>query len=124
MIYDYVGPGSTANSKVYRITLMLFRDQNCANCAAMPTEVTIGIFNNDNNILFGSVHTVPLSNTEIIPINALPPCITNPPVLNYTVGTYTFTVQLDDNNTGYTAAYQTCCRIDNIQNVPDAVGAT
>lgn len=124
MIYEYVGPGATALSMRYKITLMLFRDQNCANCAVMPVDVSIGIFNNDNGHLFLTPATVALSSTLDVPINALPLCITNPPVLNYTVGFYTFTVDLPNNNAGYTAAYQTCCRIDNIQNVPDGIGAT
>ena len=47
-----------------------------------------------------------------------------PPTLRYTVGYYTFTVTLPNNNNGYTAAYQTCCRIDNIMNVGNSVGAT
>lgn len=124
MIYEYLGIGSAANSARYRITLMLFRDENCANCAVMPAQVTIGIFNNDNNQLFGSVNTVSLNSTQILPLNALPLCITNTPVLNYTVGFYNLEIELPANNSGYTGAYQTCCRIDNIQNIPDGIGGT
>ena len=124
MTYTYFADGSTPGTLRYLITLMLFRDENCANCAPMPPSVSIGLFDNDNNQRFGSVHTPSLSNTLAVPINALPLCITNPPVLSYTVGIYTFTVTLPANNFGYTATYQTCCRIDNIQNIPDGVGAT
>lgn len=124
MIYQYTGPGSSPNTKFYRITLRLFRDQNCANCAEMPSQVIIGIFNNENNQLIGPSYTIDLSNTSLVPINPLPPCITNPPTLSYTIGTYSLLVQLPDNAAGYTAAYQTCCRIDGIMNVPNSVGAT
>jgi gliding motility-associated-like protein len=124
MIYDYAGPSATPNSKYYRITLRLFRDENCFGCATMPTTVSIGIFNNDNNQRFGSYRTVNISSTEFLPLNALPSCITNPPTLNYTAGYYTFLVELPDNTNGYTAAYQTCCRIDGIMNIPNSVGAT
>ena len=52
IIYDYIS--STANSKTYRITLILFRDENCINpCAEMPPNVYIGVFNNDNNQMVG-----------------------------------------------------------------------
>ncbi|HQY10829.1 MAG TPA: hypothetical protein PK133_01405, partial [Ferruginibacter sp.] len=49
MIYQYLGPGSSPNTKSYRITLKLFRDNTCFSCADMPLVVRIGIFNNDNN---------------------------------------------------------------------------
>ena len=124
MIYDYVGPGASPNLKKYRITLWLFRDENCANCAAMPAQVIIGIFNNDDNRIYGTAHTTSLLTTASVPINPLPPCITNPPSLSYTVGTYIIVVDLPDNVSGYTPAYQTCCRIDNIMNIPNSVGAT
>ncbi len=124
IIYDYAGPGSTPGASRYTITLLLFRDDNCANCAAMPASVTIGIFNNDNGSLFGSLYTIDIDNSQPLSTNSLPPCITNPPVLSYTVGYYRFTVDLPANNNGYTATYQTCCRIDNIMNVPDGIGAT
>ena len=125
MTYIYLSAGSTPNSAQYRVTLMLFRDEFCGNnCAQMPANVTIGIFNNDNNTMFGSYITIDLGNTQILPINALPPCITNAPNLRYAVGFYSFTVDLPHNNSGYTATYQTCCRIDGIENVPNSTGAT
>lgn len=124
MIYDYLGPGLSANTKKYRITLRLFRDENCFDCAAMPPTVTIGIFDNGTNRIYGAYHTIPITSTQTLPTNALPPCITNPPALVYTAGYYTFEVELPDNAQGYTAGYQTCCRIDGIQNVPNSVGAT
>ena len=124
MIYDYLGPGATANSKRYKITLRLFRDNNCIGCASMPASVTIAIFNNDNNANISGFKDVSISSTEILPLNAVPPCITNPPVLNYSAGYYTFEVDLPENNAGYTAAYQTCCRIDGIENIPNQVGGT
>ncbi len=131
MIYDFVS--ATSTTKTYRITLILFRDENCFNCAVMPPIVTIGIFNNDNNEPYGGAGTSPtldvdLNRTEILPITSIPLCITNQPTLNYTAGYYVFLITLDNNSKGYTAAYQTCCRIDNINNIvnngTNGVGAT
>ena len=124
MIYDYLGPGSSANTKQYRITLILFRDENCVNCAVMPGSVAIKIFNNNTFAMYGSIHNVNLGNTQVLSTNALPPCITNPPNLSYTAGFYAFTVDLPNNSAGYTATYQTCCRIDGIMNVSNSVGST
>lgn len=123
MIYDYTGPSSTPNAKYYRITLKLFRDENCFGCATMPTSVIIGIFNNNNSNAL-TFRTINLSTSEQLALNTLPSCITNPPTLTYTVGYYSFVIELPDNTLGYTAAYQTCCRIDGIENVPNSVGAT
>ena len=124
MIYDYLGPGSTPNSKIFRITLRLFRDDNCFDCAGMPATVSIGIYSNNNNALIGTFRSVAITNFEQLPMNTLPSCITNPPTLTYTAGYYVYTTELPDNTSGYTAAYQTCCRIDGIMNIPNNIGAT
>ena len=51
MLYQYVGPGATPNTSKYIITLKLFRDQLTTG-AAMPQDVFIGIFDNDDNSQF------------------------------------------------------------------------
>ena len=125
MIYEYQGPGAAPNSKQYRITLRLFRDDDATaqGGAQIPTFVYIGIFNNDNYSQFpgaGQYYTVNISNGtggEPVPVDPAPVCMVNPPPLAYHVGFYTFTVDLPNNNSGYTAAYQTCCRIFPLMNV-------
>ncbi|MEX1201771.1 MAG: PKD domain-containing protein [Ferruginibacter sp.] len=124
MIYNYVGPAATPNANYYGVTLRLFRDDNCVNCAGMPGNVSIGIYNNDNNQLVGNFLNVDRSSLTLLSLNALPSCITNPPNLVYSVGLYTFLIELTINSNGYTIAYQTCCRVDGIMNVPNSVGAT
>lgn len=123
VLYEYVGPGD-GGTKTYKITLILFRDENCVDCASMPPNVSMGIFNNSTNAQVGGYRTVNLGTTLILPVNALPPCITNPPELTYSAGYYTFFVSLPENSLGYTITYQTCCRIDGIMNIPNSVGAT
>lgn len=125
VIYEYLRAGSQPGSKVYRITLRLFRDENCINCADLPPSVTMGVFNNDNNALVsGSYRVVNLSSSSILPITSIPPCITNQPNLVYRMGLYPFEIELLSNNFGFTATFQTCCRIDNIMNTGNSVGAT
>lgn len=121
MLYEYLGPGAIANTKRYRITLRLFRDQHCnAPCAAMPANVYIGIFNNDNrqqypgqNRYFDVAKTF---ETDVL-VGTTPPCVINPPDLDYHVAEYVFTEDLPANNNGYTATYQTCCRVNPLTNV-------
>ena len=126
IIYNCIGPGSGPNTKSYTITLRLFRDNDCTNCAQMPPSVSLGIFNNDNNTLFGGYRVVSLTSTEPVPILAAPLCIINTPPLNYSVGYYTFNADLPDNFKGYTITYQTCCRVNGIINIglAEKIGAT
>ncbi len=105
------------DSKVYRITLLLFRDNNCQGCAGLPVSVPVGIYNNDNSSLFGGFRTVDRTTETEVPILAFPGCLTNAPSFNYSMGTYPMEVTLPNNNAGYTFSYQTCCRVKNIVNL-------
>lgn len=121
MFYRYVGAGSTAGTNRYTITLRLFRDQNCPPpCAAMPANVWIGIFDNSTGAQFpsGNGYYVAPKNTESpVGVGDNPDCVVNPPVLNYNIAEYNITVDLPENTKGYTAAYQTCCRVNPMTNV-------
>ncbi|MBK7308616.1 MAG: gliding motility-associated C-terminal domain-containing protein [Chitinophagaceae bacterium] len=118
LIYEYLGPGSTANSKRYRITLKLFRDNNCTNCAVMPGQVVIAIYNNDNNShIASSPFNVSKTSENNVPVSPPPVCMEDPPQLNYSIATYQVIVELTNNTNGYTGAYQTCCRITPMENV-------
>lgn len=117
MIYQYMGPGSSPGTKLYKITLRLFRD-NLGGGAAMPGSVYIGIFNNDNSqAIGGSPFTVSITSSVSVPVSPPPACMVNPPTLDYSMGSFEFTIQLSNNANGYTAAYQTCCRIFPLENV-------
>ncbi len=116
LIYRYLGPGS-GNSKQYQITLRLFRD-NLGGGAAMPGVVFIGIYNNDNNTqIGGSPFNVNITSTISVPVTAPPACMVNPPTLDYSMGSFDLVIELPNNINGYTAAYQTCCRIFPLENV-------
>lgn len=128
MIYQYLGKGTAANTSKYLIILKIFRDQNVPpNTAQMPTEVYIGIFNNDDGKQFNGPNPyfiVQKNNETTVQVNPFPPCISNAPNLNYNVGTYQFTVDLPDNEKGYTATYQTCCRVDGLENITNFNGSS
>ena len=124
MIYQYLGPGSIANTNKYQITLRLFRDE-AANTssppgAQMPASVWIAIFNNDNLQQYpgnGQYFNVPRSAMNTVPVAPFPPCMTNVPTLDYTVGYFTFIIDLPVNQRGYTGTYNTCCRVHPMVNV-------
>jgi PKD repeat protein len=119
MIYEYLGPGTQANTTKYRITLKLFRDEHTTG-AAMPATVFIGIFSNDNNSQYpypnGPYSVVKLEEDGVL-VDPYPPCVNNAPDLNYHVGYFPLIVELPNNTKGYTATYQTCCRVNPLMNV-------
>ncbi|MEO8412809.1 MAG: PKD domain-containing protein [Ginsengibacter sp.] len=124
MLYQYVGPGSAPNTSTYIITLKLFRDQLTTG-AAMPADVFIGIFSNDDKSQYpgiGQPYDVIKSSELPVQVNTFPPCISNPPILNYHVGEFILQVTLPNNIKGYTATYQTCCRVNPLANVFNSAG--
>ncbi len=114
VIYDFVS--SSASGKTYSITLRLFRD-NLGGGAAMPPSVGLRIFNNDNNAQYGPDLSVGLTLQQPVNIVSQPPCLTNSPLFDYSIGLYNFEVTLPNNSTGFTISYQTCCRVQNIDNI-------
>jgi gliding motility-associated-like protein len=115
--YEYLGDGAAANSSRYRITVRQYLD--CAsesNPGQRDPEVFIGIFNSANNSLFNNI-TVPRTNFERLDKSQINPCITGNPKSCYLIDVYTTTVDLPNNQSGYTIAVQRCCRINGIANV-------
>jgi gliding motility-associated-like protein len=125
MRYEYVGPGVAANSKQYRIKLFLFRGPTGA---VFINQYITGVFNNDNGQkVLGTADNNNWAAVEdfitplAVPIN-VSPCIQFPPLLNYTYKTYSFIIELVNNNTGYTVSFQTFSR-QYAQNITNDQGA-
>ena len=116
IVYNYLGPGATPEAKKYKITLMLYTDDVCSDCHDMPANVTMTISVNMSNIKVAD-YFVLLERTENLPSPPVSTCIANPPGLAYSVGYYSFEVELPDRLAGYTVAYQTCCRRDDLVNI-------
>lgn len=130
MRYAYVGPGGAPNSKIYRITLILFRGDDPSGAQLAPFYV-VGVYNNDNGAkVIGTAANNNWQVTQDIPPGiqsvpiVLPTCIQGAPSLNYTYASYSMTIELPVNQNGYTAAYQTCCRINGMMNVGNSTGST
>lgn len=125
MRYEYVGPGVAPNSKQYRIRLILLRGPTGA---VFINQYVVGVFNKDNGLKVpGTANNNNWAAVEdfvtplAVPIN-VSPCISLPPSLNYTYKTYSFLIELPNNNLGYTVAFQTYSR-QNSQNVVIDEGA-
>ena len=127
--YIYVGDGAAPNSSIYRVTLKLYIDCNARSPEQLETQVNFTIFQRSNNAQYGNEISALMAAEEFIQFDPNSnPCIGNPPTgVCYRVRRFTFTVTLPNSPSGYTIAYQRCCRIRNIVNLvapSDASGAT
>lgn len=117
MYYQFAGPGSSANTNKYIITLRLFRECHPVGQAAqLPNVVRISIFKSGNNIPY-ITKDVSQSNFIILTLSSPLTCIINKPEVCYQVAYFTFTIELPVIAEEYSAAYQTCCRSNSILNV-------
>ncbi|HEU4574252.1 MAG TPA: PKD domain-containing protein [Chitinophagaceae bacterium] len=122
MFYTFIG--MSGSNYQYKVTLRLYRD--CYSTGAQLDDyAAIAVFDNSNNKMI-SENRVSRSRIDVLNLSSPSPCITNPPVVCYQVGTYEFTTVLPPNSAGYTIAYQRCCRIAGINNLSfsNNVGAT
>jgi gliding motility-associated-like protein len=84
--------------------------------APLITQYIVGVYNNDNGAKVNGTAansnwacSEDFSGTLPVPI-IVSPCIDNPPTFNYVYKTYSFVIELPDNNAGYTVAFQTFSR--------------
>ena len=112
------------NNYTYHVTLKLFRDCNSTG-APLDNQAPITVFNNETGATIQNF-IIPLGNVITAQINAPDPCISNPPIVCYEIGYYEFDVTVPASPSGYTIAYQRCCRIAGINNLvgSSTVGAT
>ena len=89
MRYEYIGPGSVPNSKLYRIRLLLLKGDSQAG-APLISQYIVGVFNNTNNQKVPGPATnnnwaavEDFSTPLPVPITVAP-CITGQITLDYT----------------------------------------
>lgn len=126
MYYRYLGPGASANTDKFEITLRLFRECSASgpNVAPMPTVVTLGIFTRTGASSYSLFSSFDVNRTDLQQISVTPsayPCIVPPPNVCYQIGYFVVERDLPRNEFGYTAAFQTCCRSGGIINMVSQV---
>src|SRR5688500_11716661 len=119
LYYRYIGPASTANSSIYRITLKLYIDCGQNDPGQLDIQAPLTIFTKGNNMQYGGVQMAVMTSEEFIRYDPNSNrCITNPPKdVCYRLRYYEVTVELPNNALGYTIAFQRCCRIEGIENI-------
>lgn len=122
MFYQLTGVNNGVYN--YHVTLKLYRDCNSTGAPLDPfAYLTVVNKTNGQRVWTDSVklntpfQTLQLSNSG---------CVMNPPTVCYQVGYYEFNLSLPATASGYTIAYQRCCRISGISNLSNSgnAGAT
>ena len=128
MYYEYLGPGSAANTLKYRITLKLYTICTLTSGQFNQT-INFSFFDGATNQSLFDVAVTYIDDPNIQNCNtqACHPCINQIPTICYKIITYQTVVDLPSTANGYTIAYQRCCRITGIQNIQspsNSVGET
>lgn len=115
MTYECLGGNN------YRFTMVLYKD--CLDPASPDFDRPgyFQVFNADNNSLYNTETVDPSNEGNVVPV--LSGCIENLPAFCTKVATYTFTINLPNNNNGYIIAYERCCRNGGVINL-DNSGST
>lgn len=98
------------NMITYTITLKLYRI--CGNgprIAKMPDAVYLSAFDKKNYSKLAD-YQITRSGFEEKNLGQVDPCIVNPPVICYQIGTFTTNITIPANDNGYTIAFSSCCR--------------
>ncbi|HVZ24848.1 MAG TPA: PKD domain-containing protein [Sediminibacterium sp.] len=118
LYYEYLKPGTISGTSSYRITLRLFRDCSSTGPLLENEVVDVGIYNNADGRLQGDLSLPRVGPINTISLNtALFPCLIGDVSVCYQVAVFQNTVQLADNQAGYTLSRIGCCRVDNISNL-------
>lgn len=130
LYYEYMGPGTAANSSSYRITLRLFRDCSSAGQVLDGESPEVGVYNNFGLDRFTTL-TLTREWTGTVPVIRYTagsnPCIQGEQDVCYQVGTFSGSVELPNTANGYTLAWIRYTRytpIENVQSLVNVTGAT
>ncbi len=120
----YTLTSQNGSDYTYNVTLKLYRD--CFSTGAqLDASAPIAIYDRSTGVMVWSA-SIPRTQMATLNLGSPDPCINNPPAVCYEVGYYSFDVTLPGTVSGYTIAYQRCCRIAGINNLigSSSVGAT
>ncbi len=127
--YTYIGPGASAGTSQYRITLKLYRLCGVANGAQLNGEtVIIGIYNSNNLSLNKSITLIQQFTGNPPTFNNNPnanPCLSPPVDICYEIGTFAAVTDLPNSAAGYTLIWERWTRTSLLNTTPpDNLGAT
>ena len=122
VLYEYKGPGTTANTSIYKITIYVF--YSCT--VTGPRGVDVGIYDGVTNTLISKKSFQSESSETSINKSTFSPCLSPKPTAGsgntcYLIDTYVETVTLSDNSNGYLIGVNTSGhRVDNLINIDNS----
>lgn len=122
MFYTYLGV--LGGQHQYEVTLRFY--MRCHSGRMFNNPTVVSVFDKATNQRITSLST-PLASQETISIGDPNPCITNPPMVCYEIGTYHFKLSLPGNVAGYIVSSMVNYRINGIDNLTSGysqIGAT
>ena len=119
MSYIYLGPGTMPGTLKYQINLTMYKDCN-AGGADLDPFVTFTVFQNSNGLQFLNIQNIPGADTFRIRKIPSDPCIADSIEANVCFIIRKYSIIIDNlplSPTGYTVAYQRCCRVPGMSNI-------
>lgn len=117
MSYSFIGISNGMYQ--YNVSFKVFMRCNSGRQFNNPTIVSV--FNKASSERVADI-SVPLLNSETISLNNANPCITDPPVVCYVVGIYSFMLSVPPSSAGYILSSQVNYRIAGISNLTSNYG--
>lgn len=118
LYYKYLGPGASPNTSSYLVTLKLYIDCGQNDPGQLDTEAFLTVFTKPGNQQYTGAFARMTNEAFIRYDPSSNPCITNPPRdVCYRLRYYEHEFELPNSTSGYTIAFQRCCRIEGIQNI-------
>lgn len=123
--YAYVGPGSAANTAIYKLKLIQYMDCD-ATGGQIDASITFSFFDGGNNQHINEI-TVNRTNLYFLDKSNDEACISGDQSgCYYQIAEYETNVELPVTTNGYLVGFQRCCRIEDIENITNSgeVGIT
>ncbi|MEO7310884.1 MAG: PKD domain-containing protein [Chitinophagaceae bacterium] len=121
VFYRYVGPGPTANTSEYQVTVRLYRECNSVGAALNPEVVVLGVYNTATNAFVTSqtlTRDWPGNPPQIQNDPNANPCLVPPITVCYQVGTFSGNIVVQNSTSGYTLSWIRYTRPDLNNTIP------
>ena len=107
----------SGNMYTYTVSMKLYRICGSGqNIAEMPTSIILASFDRGNNS-YVAEYKIDRTSFEVKNLAQVDPCIVNPPPVCFQVGLFETDITLPLNASGYTIAFQSCCRDPFMMNI-------
>ena len=117
ILYQYLGPGTAANTSMYKLTVTVFYSCDVTG----PRGIVVSAYDAKTNSQAATYSFNSETDEFSVSKTTYSPCLSNPPRICYLVDTYVKTITLPDDSNGYILGVTTSGhRIDGIVNIYDA----